>query len=120
MIEPKEITISNVDEQFLTNLNTLLSENLDNPNLNLKFITERMFVSKASISNKMKALTGISTMEYVNQIRIEKAADLLLHTTKNITEISIEVGFSSARYFSKVFKEKKGLTPSGFKQQKLV
>ncbi len=119
MIAPEEITISNIDEVFITKFNSLIAKNLDNSDLDLKFITEKMVMSRASISNKVKSLTGISTMEYVNQLRIEKATKLLLHTTKNVTEISTEVGFSSPRYFSTVFKEKKGLTPSKFKQKKV-
>ncbi|WP_034040448.1 two-component regulator propeller domain-containing protein [Wocania ichthyoenteri] len=118
MIAPEETTISNVDEQFLLKLNNIIAENISNNKLNLKFLTDKMFISRASLSLKVKALTGISTMDYVTQMRIEKATNLLLYSEENITEIAIDLGFSSPRYFSKVFKEKKDMTPTEFRQNK--
>ncbi|MDC1106040.1 two-component regulator propeller domain-containing protein [Prolixibacteraceae bacterium] len=115
MVDPKETTISSIDEDFISKFIKLVDNNLDNPDLDLKMITKQMFMSRSSVSNKIKSLMGISIMEYVIQERIKKAIELLLQTNKNITQISTEVGFSSSRYFSTVFKEKQKMTPSNFR-----
>jgi AraC-like DNA-binding protein len=60
----------------------------------------------------LKALTGQTITEYVRNYRLEKAAELLLNKTGTISEIAYQVGFESLPYFSKVFFEKFGKTPS--------
>ena len=55
--------------------------------------------------------------DYINKFRIDKAVDLLLNTDLSITEISEQTGFSYQRYFSSVFKQVKGVTPSQFRRE---
>lgn len=112
-----EVTISNADERFMSKLNRLIEENLSNPELNVNFLLERMSMSRASLYQKMKALTDMGVNDYINRFRIERAVDLLTRTDLSITEISEEVGFAYQRYFSSVFKQMKGVIPSRFRQQ---
>lgn len=113
---PQDTTISNADEKFLLKLNKIISDNIDNPLLDVKFITDNMCVSRASLYNKMKALVDMGVNDYINKFRIEKAIDLLSNTDLSVTEISERAGFSYQRYFSSVFKQIKGVTPSSFRQ----
>jgi AraC-like DNA-binding protein len=64
-----------------------------------------------------KMETGVHYAEYLTEIRIEKAKELLRTTQKNVTEIAYETGFSSQSYFSTVFKKKTGLTPKQYMNQ---
>lgn len=112
----QESTISNVDERFLLKLNKLICDNIDNPELDVKFLTDNMAMSRASLYNKVRALTDMGVNDYINKFRIDKAIDLLLNTDLSITEISEQAGFSYQRYFSSVFKQAKGVTPSQFRQ----
>lgn len=114
-VTPQEATISKGDEEFLIKLNSLINENLSNPELNIKFLTDAMAMSRASLYNKVSALTGLGVNDYINRLRIEKAVHLLMHTEMNINEISNEVGFTYPRYFSTMFKQVKGITPTQFK-----
>jgi len=114
---PQETTISNADEQFLLKLNQVIEENLGNPNLNVNFLTQKIMMSRASLYQKMKALTNIGVNDYINKFRIEKAVDLLTHTDLSITEISEQLGFRYPRYFSSVFKQAKGVLPTTFRKQ---
>lgn len=110
----QEISFSNADETFLLKLNALIADNLDNPALDVNFIAANMCISRSLLFNKVKALTGVGIINYVNIQRIDKAAVLLTNTSMNITEVSEAVGFSSLRYFSKVFKSIKGTIPSNY------
>lgn len=113
---PQDVTISNADEEFLLRLNMLIADNLDNPELDVRFMTEQLAMSRASLYNKVKALTDMGVNDYINKFRIEKSVELLTNTDLSITEISERTGFSYQRYFSSVFKQVKGVTPSGFRQ----
>jgi YesN/AraC family two-component response regulator len=114
---PQESTISNADEIFMMKFNKIISENLSNPDLTIEYLTDTMAMSRASLYNKVKALTDMGVNDYINKIRIEKAAQLLIKSDMNIAEISCEVGFTYQRYFSSLFKKCKGLTPSEFRDR---
>ena len=81
------------------------------------FLTDKMAMSRASLYNKVKLLTGLGVNDYINKLRIEKSVYLLTNTNMNINEISYEVGFSYPRYFSTSFKQVKGMTPTRFKEE---
>ena len=114
--KPQEITYSLADESFLQKLNSIITDNLSNEELNITFITTQMGMSRASLYNKMSKITGMGVNDYVNHIRIDRAVQLLLNSGLSIKEISQEVGFAYPRYFSTTFKQIKGMTPTQFKE----
>lgn len=108
---------SKEDEEFLNKLNMLIHENMAGGELSIKFLTDKLAMSRASLYNKVKFLTGLGVNDYINRLRIEKSVFLLINTNMNINEISYEVGFSYPRYFSTSFKQIKGMTPTRFKEE---
>ena len=117
LLTHKDMSFSNADETFLLKLNTLIADNMSNPELDVAFLATNMCISRSLLFNKVKAVTGMGIVDYVNKQRIERSIMLLTTTTMNITEISEVVGFSSLRYFSKVFKSIKGEIPSAYRKQ---
>lgn len=112
ILSPQEATFSNADEQFMIKLNEMIDQNLSQPDLDVKFLTAQMAMSRTSLYNKIKELTGMGANDYINRRRIDKAIILLTQSDMSITEISEQVGFTYQRYFSTLFKEMKGMTPS--------
>ena len=108
---------SKEDAEFLNKLNMLIHENMAGGELSIKFLTDKLAMSRASLYNKVKFLTGLGVNDYINRLRIEKSVFLLTNTNMNINEISYEVGFSYPRYFSTSFKQIKGMTPTRFKEE---
>lgn len=108
---------SKEDEEFLNKLNMLIHENMAGGELSIKFLTDKLAMSRASLYNKVKFLTGLGVNDYIKRLRIEKSVFLLTNTNMNINEISYEVGFSYPRYFSTSFKQIKGMTPTRFKEE---
>lgn len=106
---------SNIDEKFLIKLNNLIMDNLENPTLDVLFLTSQIGMSRSSLYAKMKALTGMSVNDYINKFRIEKATQLLINTDLPILIISEQTGFNSQRYFSTAFKAMVGCTPSQYR-----
>ena len=117
ILSPQEATFSNADEQFMIKLNEMIDQNLSQPDLDVKFLTAQMAMSRTSLYNKVKELTGMGANDYINRRRIDKAIILLIQSDMSITEISEQVGFTYQRYFSTLFKEMKGMTPSQFRAQ---
>lgn len=115
---PQEITFSNADEQFVLKLNTLIEKHIANPDLNVAFISAEIGMSRASLYNKMKELLNVGVSDYVNRIRFEKSAALLIaYPNLSIAEIASMTGFSSQRYFSTSFKGWKGISPSEYREK---
>jgi AraC-like DNA-binding protein len=71
-------------------------------------------MSRANLYRKLQALTGQSAKEFIQTIRLKRAAQLLQKNAGNITEIAYEVGFKSPPYFTKCFRDQFGITPSKF------
>ena len=114
-LSPQTDTISNADEQFMLKLNTVIKENYADADFDISDVIAYLGMSRASLYNKMKQLTGIGVNEYINKYRIVVACNLLKQTRKSIADIAFETGFSSQRYFSTVFKNVFGLTPSAYR-----
>lgn len=104
-------------ERFIIQLNQIIADNISNPALDQQLICHELGVSRALLYNKMKAITGAGTKEYITRIRIEKAKTLIESTSNTIAEISDMTGFASQSYFSTAFKNYTGMTPSQYKQQ---
>ncbi len=86
--------------------------------LRLEDIGKNAHVSKYYLCRQFKQLTGLTVMEYILQTRLIQAQTLLASDSAPIGEISDRCGFSSSSYFSRIFREKIGLSPSEFRNIK--
>ena len=111
------IIISNPNEQFLAKLNEIISNHLTNPDLDVNFVAEQMAMSRASLYSKLKLVADTSIGDYINKLRMEKALLLLADKQLSIQEVSEKAGFTHQRYFSTVFKQLYGMTPSRYRQE---
>ena len=75
-----------------------------------------MGMSRASLFNKMKAITGMGCNEYITKIRMEKAIQYIKESNLTFTEISEKVGYNTASYFSSAFKQYTGMTPTQYRK----
>lgn len=114
---PEESTFSQADETFLLKLNKIILENLDSSNLDVPFLCKEIGMSRASLYNKLKALTDMGANDYINKFRMEKAITLIVGTEMTFTEIAEKVGFTTSRYFSTAFKQYTGETPTQYKEK---
>ena len=114
---PEESTFSAADEKFLNTMNQIITENIDEPNMGVPFLCDKLGMSRASLYNKLKALTGMGANDYINKLRIDNAINLLLNSSLTVNEIADRVGFSTPRYFSAVFKKNMGCSPTQYKEE---
>ena len=104
-----------MEDQFVAKLRTTLESHLDNVALDTAMICELMGMSRNSLYRKLMALTGMSVIPYLRALRLQKAEELLKQSSMSIAEVAYAVGFDNPRYFSRVFSEEKGVSPSSFR-----
>ena len=91
-----------------------INEHMQDPDFNVERLTEEVGISRAQLHRKMKEITGISTGEFIRNLRLQQAARLIKEGKINITQVAYAVGFNNQTYFSTVFKKYYGKTPTEF------
>ncbi|MFN0215464.1 MAG: ATP-binding protein, partial [Saprospiraceae bacterium] len=102
------------ENEFLQQLIQLIDTNLDNEAMDADAFARAVFISRSQLHRKISALTGLSLTEFVRNHRLDRARDMLTQGEGSIAEIAWRVGFPNAKYFSTCFKERFGVSPSGF------
>ena len=107
----KEKTTS-LDKEFIKTVLDYINKNLSDTELSVEDLAAKVFLSRSQLYRKIKTLTGVSVNEFIRNVRLEKAKELIELGNDNITEISFKTGFSSPSYFTKCYKEKYGHLPT--------
>lgn len=98
-------------QSFIEKLNSLIKENLADPNFSVQTLAKEMCVSRSGLFAKVRDSIGITPNKMINNARLEMASELLDRKEQSINEICYTVGFSSPSYFSKCFFKRFGMTP---------
>ncbi|QEC53564.1 two component regulator with propeller domain [Anseongella ginsenosidimutans] len=106
-----ELHIEEVSNLFLRKLYTIIEGNLDNEQLDVGQLAEKMAISRRTLNRKLSALVNLSAREVIQQYRLKKAHSLL-QSGLSVSETALEVGFGSVSYFSKTFKAFYGMNAS--------
>ena len=105
------------DELLMERIMKAVNKNLSNSDFNVDMLTQEVGISRAQLHRKMKDMTGISTSEFIRNIRLEQAARLLKEQKINVTQVAYTVGFSNLAHFSTVFRKHFGVSPSEYVEQ---
>jgi signal transduction histidine kinase/DNA-binding response OmpR family regulator/ligand-binding sensor domain-containing protein len=114
MLLPTEIEVSSMDEKFLKEFQDIINKNLSDPEFNVDTLCKKLYMGRSTLFRKIQALTGETPNKFILSYRLERAAQLLKENFGNVTEVALEVGFSSPAYFSKCFKEKFHQSPHSY------
>jgi signal transduction histidine kinase/ligand-binding sensor domain-containing protein/DNA-binding response OmpR family regulator len=114
ILQPANISISSVDEQFLSRALTIIEQFMSDENFNVETFGKEIAMSRMQLYRKLQALTGQSPSDFIRTIRLQRAAQLLSSNAGTVSQIALQVGFASHSYFSKCFQEQFGKTPSAF------
>jgi signal transduction histidine kinase/ligand-binding sensor domain-containing protein/DNA-binding response OmpR family regulator len=102
------------ESEFIQRLIQVIEENLDNESMDADAFARAMFLSRSQLHRKIHALTGISLTEFVRNQRLDRAREMLARREGSISEVAWRAGFPNSKYFSTCFKERFGVTPSGY------
>jgi len=114
-VVPSQPQIQSQDQKFMEQLIGYMEQNIDNGNLVVDDLVSHMAVSRSVFFKKLKTITGLAPIEFIREIRVKRAAQLIESGEFNMTQISYMVGINDPRYFSKCFKQHFGMTPSEYK-----
>jgi AraC-like DNA-binding protein len=115
--ETRKKTQLSPDDQFIARVIKIIDENISDFDFDVGILHERLGMSRMHLSRKLKIVTGLSPHILIRNIRMEKAAELLLMDAGNITEIANSIGISNASGFSKAFREYFGISPKKYAKQ---
>ena len=104
------------DRKFMDKLMELMEKNMDNGDLIVDDLVQHMAVSRSVFFKKLKTLTGLAPVEFIKEVRINRAVQLIETGEFSMTQIAYMVGINDPRYFSKCFKQKMGMTPTEYKE----
>jgi signal transduction histidine kinase/DNA-binding response OmpR family regulator len=113
-VNPTDLVTTSTDEKFLQNALLLIERNMGEAEFTSAQFCEGMFMSRAHVHRKLKALTGQSAAHFVRTIRLKRAAQLLKHNSASVSEIAYQTGFNNLSYFTRCFKEQYGMLPSNY------
>lgn len=107
-----------IDQKFLDSVNVIIEKNLDNADFDMNTLARELALSRSSLYSKFKALTGITPNDFVLNCKLKRAASMLKKNPDlQIADISDQLGFGSARYFSRCFKAQFGVTPMEYRKK---
>ena len=115
--QPAVPDMSPNDRKFMDKLVELMEQNMDNGELVVDDLVRELAVSRSVFFKKLKMLTGLAPIEFIKEIRIKRATQLIETGEFNMTQISYMVGINDPRYFSKCFKAQVGMTPTEYKEK---
>jgi len=117
-LEPQKSNKDEPNDAFLMRLMTVMEKQMDNNALTVDELVDEVGMGRTVFFNRLKGLTGLSPVEFIREMRIKRAAQLLESGGYNVTEVTYMVGMNDSRYFSKCFKATYGMTPTEYKRAK--
>ena len=113
----RELVHSAKDKTFMDQLIHIIEQKLEDPDLDVDYVSREIGVSKSKLYKKITDITGQSINEFVRMVRLKKAVQIMTHEDVLITEVMYRVGILSQSYFTSIFKKEFDMTPSQFKRQ---
>ena len=110
-IEPSEIAITSLDEQFIAKAISVVEAHISESDFGVEELSGEMGVHRAQLYKKLEHLTGKSPQQFIRILRLKRGKQLLEQSGMYVSEVAYQVGFNSPRIFSKYFKEEFGVTP---------
>jgi DNA-binding response OmpR family regulator/nitrogen-specific signal transduction histidine kinase len=112
-----EIRLKSPDEKLLERIMECINKNLNNSDLSVDMIADTVGISRVHLHRKMKDLTGQTPHDFIRNIRLKKAAQLLANQGMNVTEVMYACGFANSASFSTVFKKFYGMSPRDYMKE---
>ncbi len=112
----------NVENEFITGIKRVVEDNISNDKFGVSELANEIGMSRSNLLRKVQKLTNLSVSQFIRQIRLENAMEILKQSSVNVSEVAYQVGFSSTSYFIKCFREHYGYPPGevGKKEQEEI
>ncbi|SMG39636.1 Signal transduction histidine kinase [Marivirga sericea] len=113
-VSPSKIEVTDPNEAFLQKALGIVDSHIEDNEFTVEKFQGEMAMSRMQLHRKLKALTDFSASEFIRNLRLQRAADLLSSNGMQVSEVAYKTGFNSLSYFTQCFKEKYGVIPSQY------
>lgn len=116
-IQVTPLDMQSPDKLFIDKVVELIEQRIDDPELNIPYLCDKLAVSHVSFYRKIKSITGLNVNMFIREVRLKKAAQMLRVKGVSVSDVMYDVGFNHRSYFSMCFKEMFGVTPKVYAQR---
>ncbi|RAV28108.1 hybrid sensor histidine kinase/response regulator transcription factor [Sinomicrobium soli] len=117
-LEPEKIVSTSIDEEFLARAKRSVEHHISDSDFSVKMLCRDLGMSNSMFYRKIKGLLDITPNEFIKNIRLRRAAQLLTDNNIHISEVAYMIGFNDLSYFSACFKKQYGVSPSTYQKKK--
>lgn len=110
------VDLKHADREFVNKITDVIAQNINNYDLSVDMVAQKMFMSRSQLSRKVKAVTGYTIINFIMHMRMDKAKRLLASSEMPITEVAMKCGFEDSSYFTRVFKQTYDITPTQYRK----
>ncbi len=114
LLQPRNVILSSPDERFLQKAIEVIENNISDPDLDIERFASEIGVSRMQLYRKLDALTEMTVKEFVRNIRLKRAAQMLVQKKLNVSEVAYAVGFRDLSHFRKCFRQEFGMSASEY------
>ena len=111
-ITSDEPRLGRIDQEFIERLNSLIENNIMKEDIDMAFVTDKMAMSHSTFYRKVKALTGMTALEYIRKRRLHYCYQLIESGDYNVSQAAMMTGFNQMAHFRETFKKEFGILPS--------
>ena len=115
--EPSDIEVDSNEEKFIKKLIQIIEDSMDDNLLSVEYLASEVGMSRANLYRKLQTIVDDTPVNFIKQIRLKRAAQLLKKNKMYISEVAYMTGFNNQKYFSKCFSKEFGKSPTEFAKQ---
>ena len=112
-----QLSITKIDEHFIAKATKLVEEHLGSEKLDVMFVASELGMSRSTFSRKLKAVSKQTPLEFIRNIKMKHAADMLRQKTATVQDVMLAVGYNDHKTFTQVFKDTYGMSPSEYQRE---
>ena len=111
-----QLSAAKMDEQFIAKATRIVAEHLGSDELDVNFLASEMAMSRSTFARRMKAINQQTPLEFIRNIKMQHAAELLKSNTGTVQDVMWAVGYNDHKTFAQVFRDTFGKTPSEYQK----
>ena len=116
-VTPSEPFVESYDDKLMKNLMEVMELNIDNSDLTVDELVSKIGIGRSVFFKKLKSLTGLAPIEFIREVRVKRAVQLIESGEYTISQVTYMVGCNDPRYFSRIFKQRFSMTPSEYRDK---
>ena len=105
------------DQEMMQQLMKFIEEHVDDDGLRIDDMAQAVGLGRSVFYERLKSLVGVSPIDFLRQLRMQRAKELIKRSSMNVSQVAYAVGFTDPKYFTKCFKKETGMTPSEYRER---